>query len=151
MSDSTKTVEIAVDDLVELIAVAEAALGVGEWINGSVTPSPGWARVDGVAWRIREKYLMAEADLDDDELYIGEPPHWAVKATDDLAAKMEADILEGMLGDEEEYAGFARFFDKEPWTGHITYPIPFHRLRQEMRERVNALRERKEAGVAADG
>ena len=142
MSDST-TVAIDRDDLVELIALALAANEVGEFFNGRVHPSPGWERHAYEAWRIREKYLEdGSIDRDDDDARNSQP---AVVKTEALADELAADTLQAMLADEDEYAGLARFFDKEPWTGHVTWPIPFHRLRQDMRAHADLLRERSSA------
>lgn len=150
MSGKPVTVEVAVDDLVELLALGQAATDIGVWFNGDVAPSPGWEIHDPTPWRLREKYLMADVHPDDDDAY---EQHWAFRLTNSRADEIAAEILDGMLADEGECAGLARFFDEEPWTGRVTYPIPFHRLRRDMREHVNELRGRKEAemGAAAQG
>jgi hypothetical protein len=133
------TVTVSVDDLVELIALAQAAEGIACWFNGNVHPTPGWERHAYEAWRIRSESFALEG-LDDDDL----DRHPIVLETNALSDAIQADTLEKMLADTEERAGLARFFDTEPWTGHVTYPIPFHRLRQEMRARENELRDRQE-------
>src|SRR5438093_1184068 len=60
------TMEVLVDDLIELIALVEAAESLGCWFNGNVSPSPGWDRHAYESWRIRGTYFELD-ELDDVE------------------------------------------------------------------------------------
>ena len=134
MSDSAKpTVEIAVEDLLQLFAIAEAGERVSTFFNND-DQIPAWELTSWGVDAIRERCFPGVHALDDHAF----DAHPSVGGVQDFAEKITAGILQSMLDDERELIGMAGLFDMN-LTKQGEWPAPLHQIRRAIRERIKDL------------
>jgi hypothetical protein len=133
-SDSScETVQVAVDDLLELMAIAEAGEYVSTFFNND-DPIPAWEATGWTIQGIRERCFPDSKDLDDYAF----DKHPAIGRVQDRAAIIAAGILQSMLDDEREFVGMAGLFDTN-LTRLGEWPCPLHQVRRAMRDQIKTM------------
>lgn len=144
MSDSTETVEIAVDDLLELSAIAAAGEYVSLVMNAD-DPNPAWEAAMNRAQTILD-HCFHHLALEDEEF----ERHPAVGEVWRRSSALTADVLQAMLDDKDEHLQMAGLFD---YSTHCegSWPLPFDQVRRGLRRRVKDLRALTAASQAIAG